>query len=253
VLLIIFHAVAKGLLFLCAGVIEDKIHSRDIEQMTGLIVTLPKLSIMAEIGIAGMFLAPFGMLISKWAVLKAIVDSNPLLVIFLVFGSAATLFFWVKWIGRLICVLGSEENREEGIGLTEWLPLAGMSLMTLGVCAFFPALAGLLIEPFIRQMYSATVDMGQGNLIIMTILLAMVMLFPLSFINRGKKVKVVDAYLAGANTPKGTAFINSFGAASEMEMGSMYLQSYFNERFLTRSGAAVTLALMLLALLALLR
>ena len=40
-----------------------------------------------------MFLAPFGMLISKWAALKAYVDSRSiLLVIFLVFGSATTLF-----------------------------------------------------------------------------------------------------------------------------------------------------------------
>jgi len=39
-----------------------------------------------------MFLAPFGMLISKWAVLKAVVDASPLLAVFIVFGSAATLF-----------------------------------------------------------------------------------------------------------------------------------------------------------------
>ena len=55
ILLIIFHAVAKCLLFLCVGVVEHKIHSRDIEDMAGLIITMPKLSIMMQIGMAGMF------------------------------------------------------------------------------------------------------------------------------------------------------------------------------------------------------
>ena len=32
------------------------------------------------------------MLISKWAVLKAVVDASPMLSAFVVFGSAATLF-----------------------------------------------------------------------------------------------------------------------------------------------------------------
>ena len=83
--------IAKGLLFLCVGVIEHKIHSRNIDDMVGLILKMPRVSVMLQIGMAGMFLAPFGMLISKYAVLKAVLDSCPLLSIFIVFGSAATL------------------------------------------------------------------------------------------------------------------------------------------------------------------
>ena len=44
--------------------------------------------------------------------------------------------------------------------------------------------------------------MSQGNIIIMTIMMVMVMLFPLSFINYGRGVKVMDAYLGGANVPE---------------------------------------------------
>jgi ech hydrogenase subunit A len=93
ILLILFHAVTKCLLFLCVGSYEQKRGTRDIESMSGLIISMPRLSIMVQIGIAGMFLAPFGMLVSKWAVLKALVDFNPLLAVFVVFGSSATLFF----------------------------------------------------------------------------------------------------------------------------------------------------------------
>lgn len=244
VLLIIFHAVAKCLLFLCVGVIEHKIHSRDIEHMSGLIISLPKLSIMLQIGIAGMFLAPFGMVISKWAVLKALVDYSPLLTVFLVFGSAATLFFWVKWMGRIICVVSEQENIEEGISRTEWVPLAALCALTIGVCAFFPAIASLLIEPFIEEMYKTTVVLGHGNLVIMSIMLAMVMLFPLSFINYGKRVKVVDVYLAGDNTDKGTAFYDSFGVGRDMQMRSFYLVNYIKENKLFRVSVTVCVILM---------
>ena len=73
--------------------------------MSGLILNMPRVGVMMLIGMAGMFLAPFGMLISKWAVLKAVVDAYPRLSVFIVFGSAATLFFWVKWMGKLLEVV----------------------------------------------------------------------------------------------------------------------------------------------------
>ena len=42
ILLIIFHAVSKSLLFLCVGTVEHQIGSRDIEDMNGLITRMPK-------------------------------------------------------------------------------------------------------------------------------------------------------------------------------------------------------------------
>ena len=46
-LLIIFHAVSKPLLFLCVGVCEYKLNSRDIEDMDYLIMRVPKLAFSA--------------------------------------------------------------------------------------------------------------------------------------------------------------------------------------------------------------
>ena len=86
ILLMIFHAVSKSLMFLSVGAVENVLGSRNIEDMHGLIVKLPELAFVMIVGIAGMFLAPFGMLISKWAALKAFIDSNSiLLVIFLIY------------------------------------------------------------------------------------------------------------------------------------------------------------------------
>lgn len=242
-LLIIFHAVAKCLLFLCVGTIEHKIHSRNIENMSGLIITMPRLSIMMQIGMAGMFLAPFGMLISKWAVLKALVDYNPLLAMFVVFGSSATLFFWVKWMGALIVVIEQKENVEETVSRSEFIPLAILAFLTISVCAFFPLVSSVLIEPYVVEIFGKTFVMSQGNIQIMTIMLAMVMLFPLSFINYGKKVKVVDAYLGGSNTETHTHFRGAAETTKSMEMKNYYLEAYFGEKRLFRYGVWICLFL----------
>ena len=142
ILLIIFHAVAKCLLFLCVGVVEHQLHSRNIEAMSGLVLFLPRLAVMMLIGMSGMSLAPFGMLMSKWAALKAVVDVQPLLSVFIVFGSAATLFFWVKWMGKLVEMVRPQDRVVKEISLDEAAPLYVLSLATFLACLLFPA--GLL-------------------------------------------------------------------------------------------------------------
>jgi ech hydrogenase subunit A len=245
VLLIIFHAIAKCLLFLCVGIVEHKLHSRDIEDMTGLIIKMPKLSIMLQIGMAGMFLAPFGMLIGKWAVLKAMVDYNPMLAIFVIFGSSATLFYWVKWMGKFLIVSDQQEHIESGIDWTQWSAITLISVFTAGVCGLFPILSSMFVEPYVIEIYGKTVLMGPGNVIIMLVMLGIVILFPLSFINYGKNVKVVDAYLAGANTGDGTEFMSALQKPCQMQMSNYYLGKYFGEKLLSTFGVLISIVLII--------
>jgi len=242
ILLIIFHAISKALLFLCVGVVEQKIGSRDIEDMSGLIVSMPKVAAMMLIGMAGMFLAPFGMLISKWAVLKALVDANPVLAALVVFGSSATLFFWVKWMGKLIMVINPRIGLEEGMEKKQFFVLAVLSGMTVGMCLLWPLVSGALIEPYVITIYGKTMTMDRGNLIIMFIMLGLVALFPLSFINYGKRVKVVDPYLGGANASSHTTFKDSFGNSRILEMKNYYMPGYFGEKRMLFLAAALSAA-----------
>ena len=177
-LLIIFHAVAKCLLFLCVGVVEQKLHSRDIEAMSGLILNMPRVAVMMLIGMAGMFLAPFGMLISKWAVLKAVVDAYPALSVSIVFGrwprcssgSSGWASCW-RW-----CRAG---RSEKNLAWASPSRFAGCSAATFLACLFFPLISSGLIEPYVVRVFGQSVSMSQGNIIIMTIMMVMIMLFPL--------------------------------------------------------------------------
>jgi ech hydrogenase subunit A len=250
ILLIIFHAVAKCLLFLCVGVVEHKLHSRNIEDMSGLVVRMPRVAIMMQIGMAGMFLAPFGMLISKWAVLKAVVDAYPSLSVFIAFGSAATLFFWVKWMGKLIEVVKPAERIKKELVLGEAIALYGLSAATALACLLFPLISIRFIEPYIYTVYGQSASLGEGNVIIMTIMMAMVMLFPVSFMGYGRGVKVVDAYLGGANVHSSTQFRSTADSVQNVAMGNYYLHNMFNEAWLSRQGVICS-ALLLVAMLTL--
>ena len=250
ILLIIFHAVAKCLLFLCVGVVEHKLHSRNIEDMSGLVVRMPRVAIMMQIGMAGMFLAPFGMLISKWAVLKAVVDAYPSLSVFIAFGSAATLFFWVKWMGKLVEVVGPAERVKKELVLGESIALYGLSAATALACLLFPLISTCFIAPYVAAVYfhSAALPagdiIGQGNTIIMMIMMAMVMLFPITFFNYGRGVRVTDAYLGGANLHSSTRFLGSASAVENVTMHNYYLRNVFSETWLSRWGVMGSTALL---------
>jgi ech hydrogenase subunit A len=243
ILLILFHAVTKALLFLCVGTFEQKTNSRDIERMSGLIVTMPKLSIMIQIGIAGMFLAPFGMLVSKWAVLKALVDYNPLLVVFVVFGSSATLFFWVKWMGKLLEVTKPEPANETGVSRRQWGAMSALTALCVALVAGYPLVSAALIEPYVRGIYGMVTTISQGNVIIMSIMLGMVALFPLTFFVYGRKIRVTDAYLGGGNVDSSILFQGAAGQVKSMEMRNYYLSRVFGESRLFLVGAIVCAAL----------
>jgi ech hydrogenase subunit A len=248
VLLIIFHAVAKCLLFLCVGVVEHKLHSRDIEAMSGLILTMPKVSIMMLIGMAGMFLAPFGMLISKWAVLKAVVDASPALSIFIAFGSAATLFFWVKWMGKLIETTKPREAVVHECSAGEYVAMVGLSIGTFLTCLFFPFISSGFIEPYVLSIYGQTATMSPGNILLMMVMMAMVTLFPLTFVLHGDRQKVMDAYLGGANVQGSISYRTMKGGVQDVGMKNYYLGDFFDEARLVRWGGASCAALLCLML-----
>lgn len=129
--IISFHAISKGLLFLCIGNIEQKIGSRDIEVMDGLLFKMPFTSRIALLGMMSMLLPPFGMLLSKWLAIEATIRS-PLLFIFMVIGSALTVFFWTKWVGRLQNTGYHEHIPKEPMAFSVRLSLSIMALLVAG-------------------------------------------------------------------------------------------------------------------------
>ncbi|MEI6101028.1 MAG: proton-conducting transporter membrane subunit [Eubacteriales bacterium] len=256
-LLVIFHAVSKSLMFLSVGAVENNTGSRNIEDMHGLIVKMPELAFVLVVGIAGMFLAPFGMLISKWAALKAFVDANNLLlIVFLVFGSAATLFYWTKWLAKLVAVLHHSDRLKQKVRGGEWFSLITHAILMIALFLLFPTISTYLIEPFLQNIFgiATPVIISEGNTNIMIIMLFMIIILPfgIRIFTFGKKQKVVASYMGGVNVGDDREFIDSFGGHKKMYLSGWYMKSYFGEkRLLIPSeviGAAIIIALIIIAI-----
>ena len=100
IMILCYHAASKGLLFLCVGAIEQKIGSRDIEDMGSLLYTMPLTTVITLTGMLTMLMPPFGMLMSKLMAIEAAIEA-PFVLLLVIAGSALTVFFWAKWIGRM--------------------------------------------------------------------------------------------------------------------------------------------------------
>ncbi len=230
--LILFHAVSKSVLFQCVGAIENATGSRDIEDMQGLATRLPKLALVLLIGIAGMFLAPFGMLISKWAALKAFVDvKSTIMVLFIVFGSATTVFYWTKWMAK---ILGFNEKRENDVTQrSEYASLFFHAASIILLCLFFPAISYFMIEPLTKELFGTSVTViTEGNMVVMIIMAVAIFIVPLLIyaVTRQRKKYDVIAYMGGINVGDNKSFIDSFGEEMELHVSNWYMEEWLGEK-----------------------
>jgi ech hydrogenase subunit A len=232
------------LLFLSVGTIEHKIASRDIEDMTGLIALYPGLGFVMLVGILGMFLAPFGMLISKWAALQAFIDVKPpILALLLAFGSAPTLFFWTKWMGKIVSIPQDIHKARNGVSGNEWTALGLLAALTMAACGLFPLIASTFITPYLIDNFSQRVNLESGNLIIMSIMLAFMIIVPLGFALYPKKWPLTPTYLSGANIGGSLKYRGAMGREREVGIRSYYLSGFLSEAGLTNVSVIATLVL----------
>ena len=246
-LLIIFHAVAKSLLFLCVGIIEYRLGSRDIEDMDYLIMRLPKLTAVMMIGMAGMFLAPFGMIIGKVVTLKAFIDNNPGMAILLAYGSAATVFFWTKWMGKIMSIkYGVTQVVEHPVSRWEQFTLAILAIATVVVCLGFPFISFRIIDPYLQEVFGKSPVVDTFNiLVIYVIMIGILIILPLglmyyAYVN--KNYRRVGTYLGGANVDN-VSFEGPMDHKQTADLKNYYLTKYFGEDVLFNVGVLVSLTL----------
>ena len=250
VMLIIFHAIAKSLLFLSVGSTEYQLGSRDVEDMDGLFQISPSLTMALVIGIAGMFVAPFGMLISKWAAMQAFVESGNIPVVLIIaFGSTVTLFFWTKWMGKLV----SNAHRRAPTGYImrgdEKVSLYTLAAMVVVVCVTHPWISSAFIIPYIdgnlMTSFSSPIDMQSSSVIIL--MLCMLFIIPIALIPVYSKyrVKLSSTYMSGENAGDDVNFRGGMGQLTKLELRNWYMPDILREGTILAAGCACCVLIML--------
>ncbi|MGC4019366.1 MAG: proton-conducting transporter membrane subunit [Muricomes sp.] len=258
ILLVIFHAVSKSLLFLSVGSIENQIGSRNVENMDILMRVSRKLSVCMMIGISGMFLAPFGMLISKWVAMKSFIDSrNMIIVVILCYGSAATLFYWGKWIGKLVSNGQPKDYKpDRGLYKDEKIPIFIHAVIVLLSCLVYPVISKYAIVPYLESTFgmSAATPIGTGDQTLMVLMVAMIgllILVPLGIIpsNVRPKRRTTSIYMAGENAGDNENFIAATGVKRKSEMSNWYMEGIFGTKKLAFWSNIISIALLCIGVL----
>ena len=261
VALLVFHSVAKGLLFLGAGVVENKIGSRNIEDWEGLLSRLPLTTTVMIAGMVSMFLPPFGMLLGKWVAVDAIA-SSPLyvglpIIVMVVLGSAATTFYYAKWIGYMIVSPNSLEKHKDEILETPYkLSMVGLLIVNVVISLGAALVFDNIVIPVIKNVYpvvfatpNLSIDLGFTSFPVFALWggsIAVILIG--SWLAKSKGGVLSPPYLNGANVDNET-FRTTADSEVKLSLSWVFLGGSINEaqyeKIALVLGALVTVALLL--------
>jgi ech hydrogenase subunit A len=258
IMLILFHAISKALLFLCTGEIEHTIGSRDIEDMSGMIKKAPLLSMLISLGMISMLLPPFGVLLTKWVTME-VASSNPIVSIFLILGSALTTVYYVKWLGTILSST-SDKNVVQHAKPETYFPLSFLglcivatSILVFNIYDFFirPQVETLLnIAPTVTgQGGQFTSEIGAFAYALIFIVLALAILIYYATKNMFTP-RPSAYYMCGENSLEKDRlmFRNGLCSYEKSSASNIYLKDTFGENKLTTLGYVISIILIVFAL-----
>lgn len=257
--LIIFHAISKALLFLCAGQIEHTIGSRDVEDMTGLIEKSPQLALLTALGMLSMLLPPFGVLITKWVSLEA-ASSNPLLIILLTIGSAFTTVYYIKWLGTILSAPVKDIKPKGHVDWTTSFSLGLLGIMIVAATLLVTPIFNYFVTPEVDYLLNttdvgikstnATITSSLGSFNDLAVFLTLAGIIVIIAIFRAKffNPTLKRIYMCGENNSDcDTSMEFRFGGEqrASAHIGNIYLSRMLDENTIINFGYVVSIAMLL--------
>jgi ech hydrogenase subunit A len=246
VALLVFHAVSKGLLFLCVGKVFHDTNARDIEQMEGLVSKMPLVAGIMVIGLISLMAPPFGIFVGKWLAFQSVstfsqISISLIDIFFIIFGSIFSVFYYSRWAGKLLATKPFEEMKHPHHDWFMELPLVilliGVFVSVALTTLFFSSLIDL---PAVYHTEPSQLVIGQ------TIQSAIGGFSPLGFLIIFLIIILVP--VVAIKVPKASITPTySCGTGEEPELGGGYFQSMIGEnmlfKYLDPIGVLLLLAL----------
>ncbi|MBC2715860.1 MAG: NADH-quinone oxidoreductase subunit L [Desulfobacteraceae bacterium] len=256
IILIIFHAVSKALLFLCVGTIEQHIESRNIEDMRGLYTKMPLTALISVMGVITMIMPPFGLLLGKWMAMEA-ASSFLCGIVMIAMGSALTVMYWARWAGILMSDPFAGKFKLEKQPVLTWAALFSLCIGVGVLSLLSPWIYRWCIIPIMGSDYLASYSTDYGifeNAFGVFAVLPLSLVAVAGFIIAILAVKsathsrITMPYLSGLQTEEPRVFKGPMNRLITAEAGNYYLSSIFGEDKLTpwiNLGAVILLTLVI--------
>jgi ech hydrogenase subunit A len=260
ILLIIFHAVSKGLLFLCVGTIEQKIGSRDIEDMRGLVGTMPWTAVIALIGMVTMFLPPFGALLCKWMAIEA-ASELPLVIVMLALGSALTVVFWTRWAGILLSSTWTEKKGfKEEQDLLIRIPLAVLAVLAVMISFGIPGVYSSMVLPVVRQYCEIASHVASEGFLSsqpeaffiypLFLIMGAGVLWACRSSRKARKRSYCPPYMSGLESgdPDKIGFVGPLRQWADFKATNYYLKAFIGEKKISHSINMISIGILIVLL-----
>jgi ech hydrogenase subunit A len=245
VMIIIFHALAKGLLFLVVGTIENRLYTKDMENFDTLLSRLPRVSVLALAGIAGMFIAPFGIVVAKWAAIRAFLlvpgGQGAVMILIMAFGSSLTLFYWGKLLIKVLSmrsISDYERSIERRISRYEWFTEGALAVGVIAVTASIGLISDRVVGPYALSAFAAGpqtfLNIEPAMLVVM---LAAVLFLPLLAVWAStRKFDAADFYTSGRSANASHVMGAALGGSKSVTLRNYYLEGVINGAMMFRVG-----------------
>jgi len=150
-LYILMHGLAKGGLFLCAGIVEQNTGTKDIRQMGGLIRKMPVTAVaFLFCAFSVMGTPPFGGFFSKYMVISSAVQSGQMwIALTFVIGACLTILYLFRVFNRVFMGEGPSQAAEGSPVMVACVAVLGMLSLASGI---FVTLPSALAQTAARQM-----------------------------------------------------------------------------------------------------
>ncbi len=253
VFLIIFHAVSKALLFLCVGTVEQKIGSRDIEDMRGVYKIMPVTSIIMLIGIISIILPPFGMLMGKWIAMEAASAISLPVVIILAFGSSATVVYWARWAGVLTSFDFHGKILPERQAFLTRSTLVILCILAIVLSFLAPYIFDAMIMPLVSIFGVTPFEIGGVGLVgyqgafwiapLFVIFLFAVILAARK-LQQSKDSRKIKPFMCGVNGDEPETFIGPMEKQEKVKVYNYYFMAFSSETVSLKCFNVIALAML---------
>ncbi len=134
IVVIIAHGLSTGALFILAGGIQERIHTRDLDRMGGLWTTVPRMaSVALFFAMASLGLPGLGNFIGEFLVLIGMFRENIPLTVFAAIGIVAATVYSVWIIQRIFHGEPREKWQMRDLNLREMVVMAAMMIVLLWI------------------------------------------------------------------------------------------------------------------------